>query len=151
MNNIRFKILAPESGRTRGSDHPAVSQSLDFIARNFSRGIKLIDVIASSGMSRRGLLGAFNQHLGCSPGALIRQARLEHARRLLTEYDLPLKTIAKRCGYRSENTFCVAFSREAGMSPKKFQRQVWLAVSRHSRLTKNISKNWKSAEPAGRF
>jgi AraC-like DNA-binding protein len=133
--------LAPENGRIRRGKHQAVSQSLDFIARNFSRDIKLVDVITISGMSRRGLMGAFSQHLGCSPGALIRQARLEHAKRLLIEYDLPLKTIAKRCGYRSENTFCVAFSRDAGTSPKKFQRQVWLAVSRNFQLTKNISRD----------
>jgi AraC-like DNA-binding protein len=42
--------------------------------------------------------------------------------------DLPLRTIATAVGFRSENTFCIAFSRATGVAPKKFQRQVWLSV-----------------------
>jgi AraC-like DNA-binding protein len=67
------------------------------------------------------------------PGAVLRRIRLEYAKRLLTERDMTLREIARQCGYRSQNTFCVAFRRAVGMAPKKFQRQYWLAASHRSR------------------
>jgi len=52
--------------------------------------------------------------------------RIEFAKQLLVDHDLTLKEIARLCGYRSECTFCVAFQRKMKVSPKKYQRQVWL-------------------------
>jgi AraC-like DNA-binding protein len=107
------------------SNHEAISRSLRFMAQNFSRPIKLGDVIVISGMSRRGFLKAFSRHVGFAPGSFLRQARIEFAKRLLTEQDLPLKTIAEIAGFRSENTFWIAFKRATGMAPKQFQHQAW--------------------------
>jgi transcriptional regulator GlxA family with amidase domain len=110
--------------------HPVVSRCLNFLARNFTRPIQIKDLVDISGMSRRGLLKAFEKHAGVNPGAVLRQARIEHAKRLLTEQDLPLKAIAVYCGYHSMNSFCVSFSRFVGLAPKQFQKQVLLASHR---------------------
>lgn len=115
-----FKGLAGRDGFDL-PNHQAVSRSLRFMAKNFTRPIRLGDVVSVSGMSRRGFMKAFGRHVGRTPGSFIRQARIEFAKQLLIEQDLPLKTIAAVTGFRSENTFCVAFHREAGMAPKKFQ------------------------------
>jgi len=112
------------------SNHPALVQSLQFMARNYARPIRLGDIVKVSGMSQRGFVKAFSRHVGCTPGSYIRQARIEFAKRLLVEQDLPLKTIATITGFRSENTFCIAFHRATGMAPKKFQRQTWLSTYR---------------------
>ncbi len=108
--------------------HNGVSRSLLYMAQNYTRPIQIRDLVSHSGMSRRGFMKAFNQHMGCTPGSFIRQARIEFAKQLLIKQDLPLKTIATAVGFRNENTFCIAFSRATGMAPKKFQRQVWLSV-----------------------
>jgi transcriptional regulator GlxA family with amidase domain len=100
------------------------------MTQNYMRPIRLADLVAASGMSRRGFTKAFIQQLGRPPGAFMRSARIELAKRLLTKHDVPLKTIAFITGFRSENTFCIAFSRAAGIAPKKFQRQAWLSVYR---------------------
>lgn len=114
-------------------NHAGIGKGLDFMAKNFSEPIQLEDIVEVSGLSRRGFLKAFRRNLGVNPGAVLRQARIEYAKRLLTERDLVLKQIAKQCGYRSENTFCVAFQRSVGMPPKKYQRQYLLEVCRHQR------------------
>lgn len=110
--------------------HPVVSRCLDFLAKNFTMPIQIKDLVRISGMSQRGLMKAFEKHAGVNPGAMLRRVRLEYAKRLLTEQDLPLKTIAAHCGYRSMNSFCVAFHRFEGLAPKKFQKQVLLASHR---------------------
>jgi transcriptional regulator GlxA family with amidase domain len=111
-------------------NHTALSQSLQFMAQNYRRQIRLGDIVMASGMSRRGFTKAFSRHVGRTPGSVLRQARIEFAKRLLMEQDLPLKTIAAITGFRSENTFCIAFHRSTGMAPKKFQRQIWLSAYR---------------------
>ena len=116
--------------RFNASNHEGISRSLQFMAQNYTRPIQLDDAVAASGMSRRGFTKAFSQHVGHTPGSFMRQARIEFAKRLLIEQDLPLKTIATIIGFRSENTFCIAFHRATGMAPKKFQRQTWLLAYR---------------------
>jgi AraC family transcriptional regulator, transcriptional activator FtrA len=115
--------------------HPTVSRCLDFLAHNFNRPIQIQDLVKMSGMSRRGLLKAFGKHVGANPGATLRRVRIEYAQRLLTEQDLPLKAIAKHCGYRSVNSFYVSFSRFVGLPPKEYQKQVLLARPRQLQKT----------------
>lgn len=113
------------------ASHEAVSRSLHYMVRNFTRPIQLEAVVKVSGMSRRGFYKAFNKDIGQTPVSILRQMRIEYAKQLLLAEDLPLKIIASRTGFRSENTFCVAFQRAMGMAPKKYQRQVWLAERRN--------------------
>jgi len=121
---------------SKRSNHRGITRSLRYMARHYRRPIQLDKVVAASGMSRRGFTLAFKRHVGCTPASLIRQARIELAKRLLLEQDLSLNAIASNIGFRSENTFCIAFSRATGMSPKRFQRQVWLSTIRSFRKTK---------------
>jgi AraC-like DNA-binding protein len=94
-------------------------------------------------MSRRGFNAAFEKQIGIYPGAVLRRIRLEYAKQLLTERDMTLREIARRCGYRSQNTFCVAFQRALGMAPKQFQRQAWLSAY-HPSGSPEISNSNKS-------
>ncbi|HEY1663118.1 MAG TPA: AraC family transcriptional regulator [Verrucomicrobiae bacterium] len=118
-------------------NHQALSRSLEFMERNYTRPIQVADVVIASEMSRRGFLKAFRKFFGRAPGLFIRQARIELAKRLLTEHDLPLKTIASITGFRSHNSFYVAFHRETGVTPKTFQRHAWLSVYRSASFRKN--------------
>ena len=123
------KNFFPEVGnRLKRLQHKGVSRSLRYMARHYTRPIQISELVDVSGMSPRGLVKAFNRHLGQSPGVVIRQARIEFAKQLLMEQDLPLKTIATTVGFRSQNTFCIAFSRATGMAPKRYQRRIWLSV-----------------------
>jgi len=112
-----------------GVQHRGVNRSLAFIDQNFHRPIGLLEVVKASGMSRRGLLKAFNRHLGMAPASFLRQIRLKHAKRLLAEHNIRLCELARRCGYRSVNSFCVAFQREMRLAPKQYQRRYLLAHS----------------------
>lgn len=123
----RPHIIRPDAAIT----HVAVAKCVEFMVRNFSEPIQMKHLVKASGMSRRGFCKAFNKTVGLNPGAALQGMRIEHAKRILAEHDFVLKQIARQCGYRSENTFCVAFQRAVGMPPKKFQRQYWLEMCRH--------------------
>jgi AraC-like DNA-binding protein len=128
---IPFKSLLPDNVNIRSvTSHNGIARSLRFLARNYWRPIQLDDLVMISGMSPRGLAKAFHMHLGLSPGSVLRHVRIERAKRILIESDLTLKEIANECGYRSENTLCIAFHRATGMAPKQFQRDAWLSIYR---------------------
>ncbi len=126
------------SGLASRTGHAGVDRSLGFLAEKFCRPIQLEDLVKVSRMSRRGFFKAFVKRVGVNPGAYLRALRIEYAKHLLVEQDLKLEAIAPKCGYRSVNSFCIAFTREVKTSPKKFQRQYWLAVCRHQQLSRQL-------------
>ncbi len=128
-----WERLSKLIGPAVSANHPGVDRCLGFIAKKFREPIQIADLVEVSGMSRRGFCKAFNRCLGANPGAVLRHVRIEQAKRLLMEHDLLLRQVAKSCGYRSENSFCVAFQRTVGMPPKKFQRQYRLAIGSRQR------------------
>jgi AraC-like DNA-binding protein len=121
------KLIGPASA----ANHPGIDRCLGFMAQNFHEPIQLKDLVKVSGMSRRGFCKAFNRYVGANPGAVLRHVRIEYAKQILVEHDLVLKQVAKQCGYRSENTFCVAFQSVMGTSPKRLQRNYWLSIYRN--------------------
>jgi transcriptional regulator GlxA family with amidase domain len=69
------------------------------------------------GLSVRRLEGLFAAELGLTPGAWAREARLQAARRMLTDTRHPLRDIALRCGFSAQSALSRAFRRRFGTSP----------------------------------
>jgi transcriptional regulator GlxA family with amidase domain len=104
--------------------HEAIARALRFLERNWHRPINVSDLIKTSRMSRRGFLKAFEKHTGQNPGKELQRFRLEHAQQLLRLHpEYSLQAIASSCGYRSINSFCVAFRREVRISPRRFSEK----------------------------
>ena len=101
--------------------HPALARSLRFLERNWHRPINVTDLVTVSGLSRRGFIKAFRKHTGNPPGRWLRRLRLVHAQRLLVQTDKPVATVAARCGYRSANSFVIAFRHFSGCPPNHFR------------------------------
>ncbi len=124
------RAALPGNDASAMDGHPGIHRSLDYIFRYFRDPITPSDLARLCGMSRRGFYMAFQKKVGASPGAILRGCRIEYAKQLLIEDDLLLTQIAGQCGFRSVNSFCVAFQRAVKMSPKRYQRRCWLAVCR---------------------
>lgn len=117
--------------------HAGIARSLKFIIKNFDTTIRIGGLEKVAGLSRRGFLKAFLKHTGHKPGAVLRQLRIEYAKHLLVQHDLSLTDLARQSGFKSANTFCVAFQRMTGSSPKKFQRQAWLTTYMNQNAAEN--------------
>ena len=70
----------------------------------------------------RVLEGRFRKLLGRTPHAEIVRVQVERARELLTQTDLPLKTIAQRVGIPHAEYLSVVFKRATGQSPGAYRR-----------------------------
>lgn len=135
----------------RPMPHRGVARSLKFMATHFQTPVQLQDLVVESGMSRRGLIKAFHKHVGRPPAAVLRQMRIEKARHLLVTEDLSLKELAERVGFRSANTFCVAFQRSVGIAPKQYQRKIWLAERRNQQKFGNPLLKLSAAHQSDRL
>jgi LacI family transcriptional regulator len=83
------------------------------------RGLK--EILAPIPMSRSSIERGFKEALGRTPGAELRRVRLEKARTLLRETDLPIKQIASRCGFSTQRQLSDAFLQELGQRPTDYR------------------------------
>ncbi|HEX7654967.1 MAG TPA: DNA-binding transcriptional regulator [Verrucomicrobiae bacterium] len=108
--------------------HPGVAKSLRHIWEHCDQPISMEDLATAAGLSLRGFYQAFADNLGRPPGEELQRARIERAKKLLTESDEKMEVIAERCGYQSGNTFWVAFKQATGLTPKQFKKSLTLAT-----------------------
>ena len=64
---------------------------------------------------------AFKQSMGMTATNYIAERRIERAKRMLEETELPISEIALRSGFSSQSHFTTAFRRMAGATPKAFR------------------------------
>jgi AraC family transcriptional regulator len=76
------------------------------------------------GMSYFHFSRAFKQSMGMSPTNFIAERRIERAKRLLQETELPISEIALRAGFSSQSHFTTSFRRVAGATPKAFRAAI---------------------------
>jgi AraC family transcriptional regulator len=86
--------------------------------------VSLAVVAEEVGMSYYHFSRSFKQSIGLSPIHYITQQRIERAKRLLAETELPISEIALRAGFSSQSHFTTSFRRLAGVTPNSFRRGV---------------------------
>jgi AraC-like DNA-binding protein len=105
----------------RHDAHPAtLRRAVAFIDANADRDISPADVAAASHVTIRTLQLAFRRHLGTTPGAYLRRARLEHAHRDLLDGDPATTTVgavAARWGFASHSRFTAHYHAVYGQLP----------------------------------
>jgi AraC family transcriptional regulator len=83
----------------------------------------LAELAALCGLSVRQLTRGFRASRGCSIGDHIASSRVDHARRLLAG-DHSVKAIAYTLGFASPSSFCFAFRRATGHTPREYRQRV---------------------------
>ncbi|MFD4358002.1 helix-turn-helix domain-containing protein [Nocardia sp. NPDC058518] len=72
--------------------------------------------------SRSGFAARFQAATGLTPGRYLTKLRIERAQLLLVDHEVPVGTVARRLGYRSETAFGRAFRRHTGRTPSDWRR-----------------------------
>jgi transcriptional regulator GlxA family with amidase domain len=93
----------------------------DWLTEHLVEDLSLSRLAAQARMSERTFLRRYREATGLTPARAIERLRVEAARQLLAETRLPLKRIAARCGFGSEETMRRSFVRLQGVSPQDFR------------------------------
>ncbi|MER8417507.1 GlxA family transcriptional regulator [Mesorhizobium sp. M1329] len=73
-------------------------------------------------LSRRQVERLFRNHIGCSPVRYYRELRLERAKLLLMQSQIPIVGIAVSCGFLSASHFSKCYREANGMSPMQARK-----------------------------
>jgi transcriptional regulator GlxA family with amidase domain len=103
-------------------EHREVRDLTAYIAEHLGDDLGTPALAARAGISTRQLTRLFDAHLGTTPGKYVRTVRTEQAARLLSGTDLPLATIARRCGFGSTETLRQAFLDHFDTPPSAYRR-----------------------------
>ncbi len=115
-------VVTRQSSDVIVQDDPLVASAMRFIKNHAGQAIGVPDVVEQVGLSRRTLERRFFRVLRRSVASEITQCRLERAKRLLLETDLPSNRVAEGAGFGSLKTFNRVFRRAAGVPPKSFRQ-----------------------------
>lgn len=96
----------------------------EWIAENLDRDLRVERLAERSGMSPRTFYRAYLEETGITPARMVAQARLEAARRQLEETDSGVASIARACGFGTEEHMRRTFQRELSVSPSAY-REKW--------------------------
>ncbi|TWU47860.1 helix-turn-helix transcriptional regulator [Rubripirellula reticaptiva] len=124
---IQLTLNHPNSGRrqqrTPGALLGDVQGYINALPTHFFDETTIDEVASSLNMSRRSFTEAFHKLTGETWLTYVRRLAIDHARRRLTESDLPIVSIAFECGFNDLSTFYRQFKNQCGISPAKYRAQ----------------------------
>jgi LacI family transcriptional regulator len=123
----REVFVSPAGVIERGStdifavDDPATRLALRYIRQNAHLGAQVPDVVEEACVSRSKLERTFRRYLGRSIHQQLTRAKLDEARRLLLQTDLPIIDIAHRSGFGHRSRLHEQFRRHLRQSPHQYR------------------------------
>jgi LacI family transcriptional regulator len=120
-------VVARQSSDVLAIEDPEVAAAVRFIRGARSGGtprpLATSDVMESVAVCRRTLERRFRQCLSRGIGDEIRRVRLDRAKRLLCDTDLPMSAVAEASGFADGKHLSVSFRRALDLTPSAYRRQ----------------------------
>lgn len=100
-----------------------IADTVRYIRENARRPIQIMDIVKHAGISRRALEIRFQRSLGWSIREEIERIRIEFAKQLLAETDLPAWKIAENTGFSGEDYLGKVFRRVTSTTLAQYRRE----------------------------
>jgi LacI family transcriptional regulator len=100
-----------------------VAEAVRYIRETARRPIRIMDIVAHLSISRRALEIRFHRSLGWSIREEIERVRIEFAKQLLAETDVPIGKVAENTGFSGEDHLGKTFRRVTETTPAKYRRE----------------------------
>ncbi|MFQ7002415.1 MAG: helix-turn-helix transcriptional regulator [Ruthenibacterium lactatiformans] len=124
-NRLGLEMLRRYCRLVRNDAHSgcsqAVQKTLSYISLHLSGELSLRSIAAALGFSATYLSAQFSRERGETLTAYIHTLRLQTARRLLDETDLPVAEVAARVGMVDVAYFSRLFKKKYGLSPLRYR------------------------------
>lgn len=98
-----------------------VAKVLRYVSDHIGEALSIEQLADAVGVSRRTFSRVFAKSADVTPSAFVEQVRVDHARKLLEQTDVPLKTVAFRCGFHSATHMRMIFTRRLNTTPKEYR------------------------------
>lgn len=101
--------------------HREIDKALDYIHRHYCSDVTLKAVAAMVAMDEAYFSGLFKKKTGVTLIHYLQQVRVDHAKQLLAQSELPATEIGERVGFPNANYFIKIFKRWTGQTPSEFR------------------------------
>ena len=101
---------------------PKLTAAVDLMEARLEDPLPLAEIARRTGGGERALQRLFRKRLGHSPQEVYLSIRLNAARRLLSQTELPVAEVAEACGFGSRVSFHRAFKRAFRQAPSAFRQ-----------------------------
>jgi AraC-like DNA-binding protein len=112
----------PTQDRERKPDS-GLAEAIRYCEENFDKPLSVPKLAARTFLSTGHFRELFSREVGMPPAAYIRQIRLERARALLRDTNIPVAQIAAQCGFRDATQFSRAFHNYYENAPMRYRQQ----------------------------
>lgn len=100
-----------------------LTQATNYINDNLDRPIKLNDIATLLDISQFYFCHLFKKSTGIAPYKYVIQQRVERAKTLIKQSNLPLSDIAYECGFSSQSQMTQHFRKCVGVTPKVYRNR----------------------------
>lgn len=124
LNNYKYKKIDITRSEAMVIDEVPfiLKEVIKYIDNNIEHRIDIHDLSNTTRWSNQHFIRVFTKYIGDTPYQYILKKKMEKAKVLITETQLPMKDIAYELGYLSYGNFCKLFKREIGMNPEEYRK-----------------------------
>lgn len=120
---VTYGGMKPPNALHRGGLAPwQRKRALDLLSERLTEGVRLDTLSEACSLSSSAFLRAFRKTMGLAPHQWLLVRRIERARDLIREGDLPLSEIALSAGFSDQSHLTRVFSQQMGVSPGAWRR-----------------------------
>lgn len=94
---------------------------IEYINDNLTEDLTLAEIARVAGMNPHYFSRAFRQSTGIPPHRYVINCRVEQAKRLLTDDELPLVEVGMSVGFQNQSHFTTLFHKLTGVTPKAYR------------------------------
>ena len=113
--------MASQGVARQGLPQDKLQNVLVYIDESLGESLKVRELAEHVGLSQFHFARMFRRSVGRPPHGYLTDLRMERAKRLLRETDMPLARVATQVGYQTQAHFTGVFHREVGMTPRSYR------------------------------
>jgi len=103
------------------SEMGPIREITQWVAEHIANDLAVETLASRLGMSARNFARTFKRETDMTPGDYVEAVRVDAARRMLEEGDVPLKRVAALCGFNDQSAFRRAFVRRINVTPVEYR------------------------------
>lgn len=120
---VEFYRLMLEKSRTGGNDRSNLLMPvLNYIEEHFASDFPMTVLAEQAGITPQHLCRIFKETMNMRPTEYLAKRRLEEAKKLLSNSDIPVADIGVRVGFPDPGYFSTVFRRYEGISPVGYRK-----------------------------
>ncbi|MDG0874920.1 helix-turn-helix domain-containing protein [Paenibacillus thiaminolyticus] len=116
-----LSVSADQNGQSPAA--ACAERAAAYLRRHYRDDIKAQSLGDSLNFHPVYIARCMQKQFGCSPIEYLTRYRIDQAKLLLHQTDLPISRIAEEVGFRQAAYFAACFSRYEGMSPRRYRQQ----------------------------